>query len=89
MSFVDYLEYTGMLAVNCDQTIVRTISGTQSADMWPKSVDRYELKNMLLYHGRTSQVLHEEMVEWVLVAIQQCAAVSAHLRAYGEPLVHN
>ena len=65
MSFEDYEELPGMLSVNCDQEIVKTIAGKLSGGAGPDSVDGKTLKHYLIGHGKASQTLREEMALWV------------------------
>ena len=65
MSFKDYVERPGMLAVNCNQEIVQTIAGKLSGGAGPNSVDGKALKGWLLYHGKALQTLSEELALWV------------------------
>ena len=50
-----------MLAVNCDQEIVKMITGNLSGGGGPNSVDGRTLKDWLLYQGEVSQTLYEEL----------------------------
>ena len=61
MFFKDYEERPGMLAVNCDQEIVKMITGNLSGGGGPNSVDGRTLKDWLLYQGEVSQTLYEEL----------------------------
>ena len=65
MSFKDYEELPGMLAVNCDQEIVKTIAGKLSGGAGPNSVGGRTLKDWLIHHGKALQTLRKEMALWV------------------------
>ena len=65
MSFEDYKDRPGMLAVNCDHETVKTIAGKLNRGAGPNSVDGRTLKDWLIYHGKASQTLREEMAQWV------------------------
>ena len=65
MSFGEYEEGPGMLAVNCDQEIVKTIAGKLSGGAGPNSVDGRTLKDWLIHHGKALQTLRKVMALWV------------------------
>ena len=65
MSFEDYVERPGILVVNCDQEIAKTIAGKLNGGAGPDSVDGRTLTNWLLYLGKASQTLCEKLALWV------------------------
>ena len=65
MSFEDYEELPGVLALNCDQAILKTIAGKLSGGAGPNNVNGRTLKDWLIYHGKALQTLHEEMAHCV------------------------
>ena len=65
MSFGDYAECPGMLAVNCNQETVKTIARKLSGGAGHNSVNERTLKDWLLYHKKALKTLHEELALWV------------------------
>ena len=65
MSFEDYEERPGMLAVNYDQEIAKTIARKLSDGVGPDSVNGRTLEDWLLYNKKVLQTLRKELALWV------------------------
>ena len=62
-SFEEYAEFLETVPVDCDAETVEEVASKLRGGAGPSGVDAIQLKNWLLWHGRASQVLREEMAE--------------------------